>query len=75
MQVGETAVYEVGLSADAANELISFIGYQAERGNYVPYVLLELSEFLTKEMYGEVHEASMARKDTIHYGFPNDAEV
>lgn len=67
MQVGETTVYEVGVSADSANELIGFIEYQASRGNYVPYVLLELAEFLSKEMYGDAHAAAMSEKEGVHY--------
>lgn len=70
MQVGETAVYMVGVSADSANELINFIGYQLDRGNYVPTVLKDLADFLLKEIYGEAYEAAMSEKEGVHYGLP-----
>lgn len=73
MQVGETAIYELGVPADAVDEILNFVAFRISAGKYVPYSLMNIYEALGSMVYGEAHAAAMADKEGVHYGLPEDS--
>ena len=45
-----TKVFSVGISADAAAELVQFVAFQVAKGRYVPIALMDMAEELAQEL-------------------------